>query len=162
VLETSSQTDNRESLYVTECFTLPVLEVNNKFFLNDIDSLVLSYKLHEKERYKDYIYSIDIKADSLKNRDIIYISFINRSWLNISVANGLFIKGGIIFTCFGNNPDNLFSHTGKYEEFQRKELMYKHGDIKPLIMTAPCPIWIFYYQNGRLEFFASHSLPKER
>jgi len=163
-LENSS---DYKTFYTYHKVKLPVITINNKMFLHDIDSLVLSHKLHLRKGFEDHIYSIQVKEDSLKRRSVIYINFVYNFYLEKAdiYYNGIFKRNGTFFIYFGDNPDNLYTYSGFNEEIEyKREDCLINGKIienwgKQFFYDFPT--WAFFYQNGKLKLHSVSLSPKE-
>lgn len=140
----------------------PIIKINNKFLLQDIDSLVLSYHLHNKDKYKHYVYSINVHEDSLKRGSTIYIGLVPESALGSKLVKGVFNRGDALFLYYLDNPDNLYSYTGEYEELEYKRLDRKIGNHveEDVNLSYDFPSWIFLYEKNRLKLHSTQFVTK--
>lgn len=152
---------------IDSIFTIDVLLLknNDSLFWNKLTSVITKYNVHELKEYNNYIYSINVHKDSLKQKSTIYVSIVPSSILESSILRGVVREEGLLFAYFGDNSNYFYLETNQRISLSyTKNMGYKrNGQIirHPYIITYETPIWIFTYQNKELKLYRVDFLPSE-
>jgi len=142
---------------------LPAVSVNNQKFIEGINDIILSDKLHTGELFEDNIYCIDIQQNITQDKSIIYVSLLPAAAMDNYIIKGCFRINGILFLFAGDNHNNLFTVTEKMECLQYKKIIgyIENGEFNPnpILEMRDSPIWICTYENNKLELFRKDFIP---
>ena len=137
---------------------LPVLEIKDKQFLAQLDSVLFVKHFcrasrDQRQQREKYTYFVNIKGDTLKNYDINVI-YAKPSEAEKDINTGIYKineKGTLIIREDSHYP--LFVKTGEKERFAyNKELMrggYKNELIEIIFPEENC-IWVLSYSENYL------------
>lgn len=161
----AQRTIDEVEFYTDHEVTLPVIKINNELFLKDLDSLVLSYKLHTQDEFKYYAYDINVHIDTSALFSTIYLGLIpEAAGLANGYVKGIFKRDGVLFLYFIDNPDSLYSYTGEYEHIHYKRLDIKREDQtieEDVNSLYDFPSWIFLYKDHRLRLYSTQFVPRK-
>lgn len=146
---------------------IPILEVKSNSLLDNIADKVSSYNVHNNQRYKGYIYSIEIQKDSLDRGYFFYVGLFPEYILETSNIIGFFKKNNTFFLCTNDSLENGYINTKNYQEIcYKKEIAYQENGKRidePLLPLYNPPSWIFIYnnKNKELELFRVDFIPPD-
>lgn len=141
----------KDSLF-TVCY--PVLEINEKSFLNEIGFIVLEYNVNEK--YKERIFIIQTQRDTVDNSISIIV---NLESLNAMSILDLLSPLGVIniqntpFVYYGDIAD-IESRTSNIMNFTRKKRIgYTYDNVfrRNYANISESPTWHFLYKDGKVK-----------
>ncbi|GEM_PF-5117174 len=144
---------------------LPLVIVNNQCVLNTLDSVVLRRGFHSRGLFKNKIYNIDIKKDSVGGGSFIYVALLDSMTLAQPNIFGVFERGGGLFKLSGDRLDSVFSITDEYGSYNicrpdcKEGLQIIEYCIEPMIKDYPA--WLFYLSDHELKLVFSQFLPEE-
>jgi len=154
-----------EKIDTTIQVKIPILFVEKESILDNIVNKVLSYNVHNKECYKNYIYSIEIQKDSLNRGYIFYVGLFPDSIFGSSNIIGVFMKNNRLLLCTNDSLEDGYIKTDNYKIlYYKKEIAYIIDGIRfdnPVPPFYDPPTWIFIYRekNRELELFRTDFLP---
>jgi len=159
--------ENRVYYHTPITLKLPVLKVNNCDFHQVLDTVILKRGFHTKGLFKDKIYSIEIKKDSLINNEghLIYVAMLDSSILCLPTIKGLFNIKSALFCYSGDNPDCIFSSTKDSLLVHANRPDCKDGNSVVTNCVEPAlrdfPLWIFSYLDNKFELVITQFVPNE-
>lgn len=144
---------------------LPILIVHNQLFLDSLDSVILRRDFHSRGLFKNKIYNIDIKYDSINNGYFIYISLSDSAILASSKTIGIFERNGALLKLAGKGIDPIFEISNNYKSYTilRPDCKDDYVTIEycwePVIKDYPA--WLFYLSDNELKLIFTQFLPEK-
>jgi len=144
----------------------PLIKIINEPLFAALDSVVLRRKFHSKGLFKNNIYDVSIRKDTVDKGYFIYVALLDSSRLNYPDVAGVSEKKGALFNIRrGEDFDVFFSLTNNYKTFTVKKYYCKKENHiidncqKPTIKEYPA--WLFYYNERNIRLIFGQFLPDE-